>query len=366
MSSNFIRQVPEATRNLTVQNLAYQQLKHNGNGIRIGIIDSGVDYLHPALGGCFGPNCKARYGYNLVGDDYTGDIATLKPDDDPMDSCGAGSEGTGHGTHVSGIIAADDEQLNWTGVAPGPIIGMWRVFSCHKIVAPNDILIKTMEMAYEAKLDIINLSRGENGGWAEDPLSIIADRIVDAGVYVVVASGDAGANGIFLTAAPASDRKVIATGSVDNLHVKGLPDGLIGTGGLGGGSISSFSRLGPTNDLELKPDVSAVGGFVFSTVPRYLGGYGTISGTSMSSPWVAGSIALLLGYNKTFTPQAVTNAIMNFAEPVTVRIANHIILDSPIRQGAGVANIVSAIRGIRTLAVNPPKLSFNDTTMEPW
>lgn len=42
-----------------------------------------------------------------------------------------------------------------------------------------------MEMAYEAKLDIITLSRGENGGWAEDPLSIIADRIVDAGVYGV-------------------------------------------------------------------------------------------------------------------------------------------------------------------------------------
>lgn len=58
---------------------------------------------------------------------------------------------------------------------------------------------------------------------------------------VVVASGDAGANGISLTAAPASGRKVVATGSVDNrivaghiLHVKGLPDGLIGTGGLGG------------------------------------------------------------------------------------------------------------------------------------
>lgn len=82
-----------------------------------------------------------------------------------------------------------------------------------------------------------------------------------------------------------------------------------------GGSISSFFTLGPTNELELKPDVSAVGGFVFSTVPRYLGGYGTISGTSISSPWVAGSIALLLGCNKTFTPQAVTNAIMNFAEP---------------------------------------------------
>lgn len=106
----------------------------------------------------------------------------------------------------------------------------------------------------------INILFGENGGWAEDLLAVIADRIVDAGVHgefslqralcwfrsrltqfnwyhpVVVASGDADANGIFLTAALATGRKVIATGSIDNtlvaghiLHVKGLPKDLIGT-----------------------------------------------------------------------------------------------------------------------------------------
>jgi hypothetical protein len=71
--------------------MAYQQLNHNGTGIRIVVIDSCIDYLHPALGGCFGRNCIVRYGYALVGDDYIGDIATLKPDDDPMDNCGVGS-----------------------------------------------------------------------------------------------------------------------------------------------------------------------------------------------------------------------------------------------------------------------------------
>jgi minor extracellular serine protease Vpr len=76
---------------LTRQNLAYQQLDNDGSGVRIGIIDSGVDYMHPALGGCFGPNCKVRYGYDLVGEDYNGDIATIKPDPDPIDDCGAGS-----------------------------------------------------------------------------------------------------------------------------------------------------------------------------------------------------------------------------------------------------------------------------------
>ncbi|KAH8549911.1 peptidase S8/S53 domain-containing protein [Umbelopsis sp. PMI_123] len=143
--------------------------------------------MHPALGGCFGPNCKVRYGYDLVGEDYNGDIATIKPDPDPIDDCGAGSEATSHGTHVSGILAANDKKLNWTAVAPGATLGMWRVFSCQNVLTPNDILIKAMEMTYKADMDIINLSLGENGGWAEDPLAVVADRIVDAGVHVVVA-----------------------------------------------------------------------------------------------------------------------------------------------------------------------------------
>lgn len=65
-----------------------------GDGISIAIIDTGVDYLHPALGGGFGPGYKVTYGYDLVGDAYNG-LNTPVPDDDPMDCAG-------HGTHVSG------------------------------------------------------------------------------------------------------------------------------------------------------------------------------------------------------------------------------------------------------------------------
>lgn len=91
-----------------------QELGYNGSGIRIGIIDTGVDYTHPSLnvpgappGGCFGLGCKVAYGYDFVGDDfngYTGQIA----DPDPLDQC------DGHGTHVAGIV----------GGLPGPCIPM--------------------------------------------------------------------------------------------------------------------------------------------------------------------------------------------------------------------------------------------------
>lgn len=58
----------------------------DGASVRVGIIDSGVDYHHPALGGCFGDGCKVAYGYDLVGSHYP---ASVTPDDDPLDDCPA-------------------------------------------------------------------------------------------------------------------------------------------------------------------------------------------------------------------------------------------------------------------------------------
>jgi subtilisin family serine protease len=65
-----------------------------------------VDYNHPALGGGFGKGFKVVQGHDLVGDNYTG-ANTPVPDSDPLDNCGAASGASGHGTHVSGIIAGD-------------------------------------------------------------------------------------------------------------------------------------------------------------------------------------------------------------------------------------------------------------------
>jgi hypothetical protein len=92
---------------LTRANYAYKNLKLNGSGVKVGIIDSGnshyklvyfihlfdffsrkgVDYTHPALGGCFGKGCKVAYGYDLVGNDFDGSLNSIKPSHDPIDNC---------------------------------------------------------------------------------------------------------------------------------------------------------------------------------------------------------------------------------------------------------------------------------------
>ncbi|KAJ0354220.1 hypothetical protein COL154_011825 [Colletotrichum chrysophilum] len=79
-----------------------------GKGAKVAVIDSGVDYRHPALGGGFGPGFKVSGGYDLVGEDYDGSNGKV-PDDDPLDSLG-------HGTHVAGIIAGKSELIVEQGV----------------------------------------------------------------------------------------------------------------------------------------------------------------------------------------------------------------------------------------------------------
>jgi subtilisin family serine protease len=96
--------IPHITGNSAVNTplaMAEVDKLHNlgikGRGVKLAIIDSGVDYLHPSLGGGFGPGFKISFGYDFVGDDYTG-FNDPVPDSDPLATCASG----GHGTHVTG------------------------------------------------------------------------------------------------------------------------------------------------------------------------------------------------------------------------------------------------------------------------
>ncbi|GAB1319843.1 Subtilase [Madurella fahalii] len=203
------------TPHLMTQVNKFRDAGITGQGIKIGIIDTGIDYLHPALGGCFGPGCLVSYGADLVGDAFNG-ANTPRPDDDPIDNC------NGHGTHVAGIIAAQSNNPHGIiGAAQGATLGAYRVFGCSGDVG-NDILIAAYNMAYEDGSDIITASIGGPSGWSEDPWAAVVSRIVENGVPCVVSAGNDGAAGIFYASTAANGKKVTAIASVDNTMTPAL------------------------------------------------------------------------------------------------------------------------------------------------
>ncbi|KAJ2010791.1 hypothetical protein IWW57_006825, partial [Coemansia sp. S610] len=127
-----------------------------------------------------------------------------------------------------------------------------------------------------------------------------------------------------------------------------------------GGQISHFSSWGPDPELYLSPAVGAPGGNIFSTFPLALGGYTSLSGTSMASPYVAGMAALILqAKSKKISVGEVRRLILESARPAVD--ANSTALLSPLRQGSGLANIWDAIAALAT--IDPPQLSLNYTEL---
>ncbi|CUA76593.1 Minor extracellular protease vpr [Rhizoctonia solani] len=451
-----------------------------GKGIKIGIIDSGVDYMHPALGGGFGPGKKVIGGYDFVGDNYTGRSGTPPPapDNDPREQC------NGHGTHVAGTIGANpNNPWNISGVAYEAEINAYRVFGCDGSV-PDDILIDSLLRAYKDGNDVITLSLGGPDGWTEAVSGVVASRIAEKGRIVTIAAGNDGQYGSWYASGPGTGRSVISVGSVDNtalnlqnatvsngrqvsyqsLEKLAIPDGLpiyatsqdpttatdacdplpantpdlsnyvvlirrgtctfvqkvtnaaakggryfliydnkdqslgaISTGeypgalitqadGLfllqeaiprnytisfpnapfnganpSGGLMSSFSTYGPSHDMYLKPAVSAPGGSILSTIPLALGSWGIKSGTSMATPFAAGSYALLLqvrGKN-TETAKKARTYFQNTAIPVNEAATNTSLIETASHQGAGLINVYDAIKN--TGSLTPSELLLNDT-----
>jgi subtilisin family serine protease len=243
----------------------------NGQGIRVAVIDTGIDYTHPDLGGGFGPGFKVMGGYDFINGDA-----------DPMDDYG-------HGTHVAGIIAANG---TLKGVAPGARLLAYKVLGADGS-GPYSAIIAGIDRAVDPDQDpttndgaqVINLSLGGPGD-PDDAISQAVDAAVSAGVVCVVAAGNSGSSYATL-GSPGCARKALTVGASDDLDV-----------------MASFSSRGPSRpDFSIKPDLTAPGVSITSTVPG--GGYQSMSGTSMATPHVAGAAALLLQLHPGWTPELV-------------------------------------------------------------
>ena len=162
----------------------------DGSGIKIAIIDTGVDYNHPDLFG-FGPNGKVIGGYDFVDND-----------NEPIDT-------NGHGTGVAGIIAADG---NLKGVAPKAKLLAYRVSATGESVS-SEFIVNAVHRAIKEKVDIINISLGVNK--TNEELDRAVSEAVKSGIIVVAAAGNSGP-GIHTIGSPAESIDVITVGASYN------------------------------------------------------------------------------------------------------------------------------------------------------
>ena len=193
--------------------IARSQLGLTGKGIKVAVIDTGIDYNHPDLGGGFGPGYKVAYGYDFVGDGYDASTgAPAVPDPDP-DDC------NGHGTHVAGIVGAKAAAAGGvTGVAPEVTLGAYRVFGCEGS-SSADVIIAALERAYKDGMQVVNQSLGAAFQWPQYPTSVVGDRLVKKGVVVVASACNNGATVTFSGGAPGIGTDVIGVASFDNAGV---------------------------------------------------------------------------------------------------------------------------------------------------
>jgi subtilisin family serine protease len=335
---------------LTGADIAHNELGLDGSGVTIAVMDSGLDYTLPEFGGCFGPSCKVRGGFDLVGDTYSatstspafqpvphpdGDPLPCDPNDaDRAEVLGAGTSDAGHGTHVAGIAAADGRGHvgQVVGVAPGAKLLAYRVFGCNGST-DTDVMIHAMELALADHADVLNMSIGSAfGNWPESPEAVAADNLVDAGVVVVASIGNSGANfgQLWSAGSPGVGRKVIGVASFDNTKAT-LPSFIVGGTSYGynraSGSLATVPQSGngelvftgtpaTTNDACVAPPAHSLDGKI-AFIRR--GGCGFYNKAFNAQG--AGAIAVVLYNNAAGALNATVAPAPPGSPPVTIPVA---------------------------------------------
>jgi subtilisin family serine protease len=317
-----------------------------GNGMKIGIVDDGVQADHPYFNAngfqypAGFPKGQVRYATPkvIVQRTFAPPSPKWKYASTPFDPTGSY-----HATHVAGIAAgvhgvqAGPNTLS--GVAPNAYIGNYKALTIPTpgfgLDGNSAEIAAAIEAAVADGMDVINLSLGEPEVEPSRDLVVKAiEGAAAAGVVPVIAAGnDFDDFGYGSISSPANAPDAITVAAVSSRN-----------------TIADFSSAGPTPlSLQMKPDVAAPGVDVISSLPAGQGGpFGTLSGTSMAAPHVAGAAALLKERHPTWTVAQIKSALEQTGDPVAgVTVA---------RDGGGVIDLPRADNPL--LFATPTGLSF--------
>ncbi len=343
-----------------------EDLGYDGAGVGVAVIDSGITAWHDDLT-YNGSNPSVR----VVGGQRVAKFV------DFVNGRSAAYDDNGHGTHVAGIVAGNgyDTRGARAGIAPAAHLVSLKVLDDHgggyisNVIAALDWVVEN-KSAYN--LRVVNLSVGARvtESYKTDPLTLAAKRVVDQGVVVVTAAGNLGKNAAGrlqygAITAPGNAPWVLTVGAYSHEGTVTRVDDV----------MAPYSSRGPAAvDYEAKPDVvapgtgivslAAQGSLMYTTKAAYLLNgsvqtaykpYLSLTGTSMASPIVAGTAALMIQANPKLTPNLV-KAIIQYT-------AQNYGYDA-LTQGAGFLNTRGAVQLARFYAT--AKVGQRVPSQKPW
>ena len=314
----------------------------DGAGMRIAVIDTGLDYTHSMFGGA---GTKEAYqtndatkveegtfptdkvdGWDFAGKDYSGGNDMPLPDGDPLDR-----SGNGHGTHVAGIVAGVgvtkkgrpydgdyfagldySEFLLGPGVAPKAKLFALKIFGDN---APNstNLVLDALEWCadpnadndFADRMDVVNLSLGNTLGLEHkhEAVSEAFTNLTRLGSVIVSGAGNSNNNNFYLVAAPGVERSVIAVGSAKL-------DGTVYR-------MATRSARGPSSPYSLlKPEITAPGELIQSARMGTGTGGAWFNGSSMAVPHVSGAAALAKQAHPGWDAIEIKALLLNTANPM--------------------------------------------------
>ncbi|MBB4910841.1 S8 family peptidase [Actinophytocola algeriensis] len=271
-----------------------------GSGVPVAVLDTGIDDTHPDLRRQITATKNFTSGHGVRDTD-------------------------GHGTHVASTIAGTGAASGgkYKGVAPGAKLLVGKV--CGGAGCPESAILAGMEWAVGQGAKVVNLSLGGPDTAADDPLELAVERLsAEHGTLFVVAAGNDGGYGAETVSSPASADAALAVGAVDDQD-----------------ALASFSGRGPrVHDAALKPEITAPGVEITAARSRYStrgkrgDRYVAISGTSMATPHVSGSAAILAQRHPEWTGARLKAALVGAAEPGA---------EGVYEQGAGRVDVARAV-----------------------